>query len=318
MKQVVKQRAKGQHTILFDPQRELSQQHRDSPLIGLGLSSTMSDPTYGSDSAYGSQNFMGLPTFDTASFNFNGPSLDPSHYASINSDIDRPAHVPDQYFALAGSAIEELWLDSSPLLSKRTIPVQQSASAENHAIDKSMEPLQTSVSSDFSASSSQHNFYGDDSPSQRGNSPIGSFVSASKHSYVSALKFPFTFQALPTVEERKEADILMHYLDYTFHEQFPFYDSAASRHGRGWLLNLLMRDKAVYYAALSLSQYHMNPSGPEPECVITEIGISPYQYYMMALTELQGSMEVLSAGDGSWIRKIHALACSVYLLFFEV
>jgi hypothetical protein len=50
-----------------------------------------------------------------------------------------------------------------------------------------------------------------------------------------------------------EGALFMHYLDHVFYIQFPFYNSTPTNAGRGWLFQLLMRDKSVYHAALALS-----------------------------------------------------------------
>jgi hypothetical protein len=64
-------------------------------------------------------------------------------------------------------------------------------------------------------------------------------------------------QPQPTLRE-KEAELLMHYLDYVFPLQFPFYKHSAISGGRGWLLSLLLQLEPLYHAALSLSCYHMH------------------------------------------------------------
>jgi C6 transcription factor Pro1 len=64
-------------------------------------------------------------------------------------------------------------------------------------------------------------------------------------------------QPLPVLRE-KEASLLMHYLDYVFPLQFPFYKHSAIKGGRGWLLSILMQLEPLYHAALSISSYHMH------------------------------------------------------------
>jgi hypothetical protein len=62
----------------------------------------------------------------------------------------------------------------------------------------------------------------------------------------------------PPVLCEEEAGLLMHYLDYVFLLQFPFYKHSAIKGGRGWLLSLLMQLEPLYHAALSVSSYHMH------------------------------------------------------------
>lgn len=62
----------------------------------------------------------------------------------------------------------------------------------------------------------------------------------------------------PLALREKESGLLMHYLDYVFPLQFPFYKHSAVKGGRGWLLSLLMQLEPLYHAALSISSYHMH------------------------------------------------------------
>lgn len=62
----------------------------------------------------------------------------------------------------------------------------------------------------------------------------------------------------PPVLCEKEVGLLMHYLDYVFPLQFPFYKHSAVKGGRGWLLSLLMQLEPLYHAAISVSSYHMH------------------------------------------------------------
>jgi hypothetical protein len=62
----------------------------------------------------------------------------------------------------------------------------------------------------------------------------------------------------PPVLREEEASLLMHYLDYVFPLQFPFYKHSAFKGGRGWLLSILMQLEPLYHAALSVSSYHMH------------------------------------------------------------
>lgn len=73
------------------------------------------------------------------------------------------------------------------------------------------------------------------------------------------LPFPSTSEEAsqpPPVPCEEETGLLMHYLDYVFPLQFPFYRHSAIKGGRGWLLSLLMQLEPLYHAALSISAYH--------------------------------------------------------------
>lgn len=55
--------------------------------------------------------------------------------------------------------------------------------------------------------------------------------------------------------QERELTQAMLYLDYVFPFLNPFYQPALLAHGRGWLLVLLTRNRALYHAALSLASY---------------------------------------------------------------
>lgn len=54
----------------------------------------------------------------------------------------------------------------------------------------------------------------------------------------------------------QDSALLMHFLDYTFPQQFPMYQPRFPDGGRGWLLTLLLHTAPLYHAALALGAYH--------------------------------------------------------------
>ncbi|CEL10675.1 hypothetical protein ASPCAL13790 [Aspergillus calidoustus] len=59
----------------------------------------------------------------------------------------------------------------------------------------------------------------------------------------------------------EESTLLMNFLDEIFPLQYPVYKPDLLEGGRGWLLQLLLRTKPLYHAALALSSYHLMISG---------------------------------------------------------
>jgi hypothetical protein len=57
------------------------------------------------------------------------------------------------------------------------------------------------------------------------------------------------------LSQESEAHTTMMYLDYVFPFLFPFYRPSFADAGRGWLLVLLTKNKALFHSALSLSGY---------------------------------------------------------------
>ena len=65
------------------------------------------------------------------------------------------------------------------------------------------------------------------------------------------------YRQTPILPE-EEAGRLLHYLDFVFTIQFPFYKPSASNGGRGWLLATLLQLDPLYHAALSIATYHQH------------------------------------------------------------
>ncbi|CAK7231099.1 hypothetical protein SCUCBS95973_007798 [Sporothrix curviconia] len=63
--------------------------------------------------------------------------------------------------------------------------------------------------------------------------------------------------APPSLERERELNLMMIYLDFVFPFLYPFCRPTVLSSGRGWLLVLLMKNKAVFHSALSLSSYYM-------------------------------------------------------------
>ncbi|KAK3989997.1 transcriptional regulatory protein pro1 [Cladorrhinum sp. PSN332] len=55
--------------------------------------------------------------------------------------------------------------------------------------------------------------------------------------------------------EDQDAHLTMFYLDYVFPFQFPFYRPSFLDMGRGWLLVLLTKNKALFHIAMTMSSY---------------------------------------------------------------
>ncbi|CAK7269929.1 hypothetical protein SEPCBS119000_003825 [Sporothrix epigloea] len=63
--------------------------------------------------------------------------------------------------------------------------------------------------------------------------------------------------APPSLDRERELSLMMVYLDYVFPFLYPFCRPTVLSSGRGWLLVLLMKNKAVFHSALSLSSYFL-------------------------------------------------------------
>jgi C6 transcription factor Pro1 len=120
----------------------------------------------------------------------------------------------------------------------------------------------------------------------------------------------------------RESCILMHYLDFVFPLQFPFYRPHPTEGGRGWLLSLILGIPAFFYTVLSLSEYHIqasttyDPVSPRDLNILEDIE----RHYTLALRGLRHHIE-----DSESTRKtndktiqIGSLGCIIQLISFEV
>ncbi|KAK4144433.1 fungal-specific transcription factor domain-containing protein [Dichotomopilus funicola] len=62
-------------------------------------------------------------------------------------------------------------------------------------------------------------------------------------------------QSRVKLSQESESHLTMTYLDYVFPFLFPYYRPSFADIGRGWLLVLLMKNKALFHSALSLAGY---------------------------------------------------------------
>ncbi|KAH7251458.1 fungal-specific transcription factor domain-containing protein [Fusarium tricinctum] len=115
----------------------------------------------------------------------------------------------------------------------------------------------------------------------------------------------------------REAQHLVHYLDYIFPIQYAFYVDAPDQGGRGWLLFLLERNAPLRNAALTLSAFHQhNLSSYHSENQENEL----LQYHTKALQELRHVVSHQDLGafadrSEEWLK---FLAGGMFLISFEV
>ena len=131
--------------------------------------------------------------------------------------------------------------------------------------------------------------------------------------------------------EERELNMVMLYLDYVFPFLFPFYRPRLLDAGRGWLLVLFSRNKALLHTALSLSSFFFNivmdhanrwggkEVGGDQPCVNHNWNELQRQQEI-ALRELQSEMQrIIGRGvDGYLAETNRVLASVIQLLMFEV
>lgn len=142
--------------------------------------------------------------------------------------------------------------------------------------------------------------------------------------YASIIVTPITEPSHFQFGYHREAELLMHYLDYVFALQFRFHKPSVHNGGRGWLLWLLTETKPLYHAALSLGALHQhslldrNIRGQRYHDTLNELN----EHHNRALQELQiflqSNYDDSTAADLGRKRRLQILACGVELISFEV
>lgn len=140
----------------------------------------------------------------------------------------------------------------------------------------------------------------------------------------------------PPFLREEEAGLLMHYLDYVFPLQFPFYKHNALQGGRGWLLSLLMQLEPLHHAALSVSSYHQHfelfahdyelrfgiieNARDLPACTRLESQLTEHNLTLSRLSTLLNGLEDLerSQSERQLPRYIELIACMATLISLEV
>jgi hypothetical protein len=137
----------------------------------------------------------------------------------------------------------------------------------------------------------------------------GTFIAADNGSQTAAVTKNSTF---------REAQHLMHYIDFIFRLQYPYYVNVPNPgEGRAWLFWLLTQSAPLRHAALTLSAYHQHTiSQYRTEHQEAEL----LRYYSQALQELQ---KVLSSSASDHFKisredRVEVVVAGIFLISFEV
>ena len=118
----------------------------------------------------------------------------------------------------------------------------------------------------------------------------------------------------------REAQLLVHYLDYIFPLQYPYYEDNPDLGGRGWLFWLLMKNGPLHQAILTLSALHQYTkfSYNTGNTQVTEKEL--IEYHTKALQGLRQALHEHEANGFADSRDqlIEFLACGSALISFEV
>lgn len=124
--------------------------------------------------------------------------------------------------------------------------------------------------------------------------------------------------------EDRDLGFMMLYLDYTFPFLYPFYRPSILEGGRGWLPVTMMRNKALFHIALSLSSYLMtevlkNGSDAHNNCKQHNWDSLQAQQ-QLAMRELQADLQELNSRgvQGNLVASCQVVSSVMQLLTFEV
>ncbi|VUC30903.1 unnamed protein product [Clonostachys rosea] len=122
--------------------------------------------------------------------------------------------------------------------------------------------------------------------------------------------------ALKVNPQAGDYSLIMNFIDSVFPLQLPLYKPDAATGGRGWLLSLLFRTKALYHAVLALGAYHrstvMSPQGSSEWH--TEDKKFQEEHLAICLDIVHESTSGACCKDGSGVGIAAAIT---QLLFFE-
>ena len=125
------------------------------------------------------------------------------------------------------------------------------------------------------------------------------------------------------LEYGSQANLLMHYLDVVFPNQFPFYNPPSSDGGRGWLLLIILRTKPLYHAALSMAAYHQQKQWSQG-CLLSGVENNTVDmlqmHHSLAIKELRHHLESFREEKRARCLEgnVEVLACIVFLISLEV
>ncbi|KAG9258216.1 fungal-specific transcription factor domain-containing protein [Emericellopsis atlantica] len=121
-----------------------------------------------------------------------------------------------------------------------------------------------------------------------------------------------------------DVHFIMIYLDYVFPYLFPFYRPPILSGGRGWVLDILQRNKSVYYTAISLASYFFgvimaNGDAVHAECT-NRMADKLQEQLQLGLRELQKEMAAMNArkAKAALHEQLIAMQAIVQMVVFEV
>ncbi|POR35607.1 Transcriptional regulatory protein [Tolypocladium paradoxum] len=115
----------------------------------------------------------------------------------------------------------------------------------------------------------------------------------------------------------REAQLLVHYLDYIFPLQYPYYTDEPALGGRGWLFWLLMKRGALHQAVLTLAALHHDTEFAHASTNRASELIGYHTNALQRLRQVISECEVHRFAENRE-QLVEFLACGSALISFEV
>ncbi|KAL4965283.1 Zn(II)2Cys6 transcription factor [Aspergillus stella-maris] len=125
------------------------------------------------------------------------------------------------------------------------------------------------------------------------------------------------------IDNELEMQFVMIYLDYTFPILFPLYTPSLTEGGRGWLLVLPMKVKALYHTIISLTSYFFSStplgSGPAQEVCSSLAFDEQRKQIDLAVQMVSRDLEVINnqGVQSNLVESVYLLESIVQLLIFD-
>ncbi|KAK4948580.1 hypothetical protein LTR10_012584 [Elasticomyces elasticus] len=120
--------------------------------------------------------------------------------------------------------------------------------------------------------------------------------------------------------DERGIDLVVYYLDHIYPRLVPYLESSAGGNGRGWLLNLFLRTKPLFTAAICLSACDKAQFVLGPLSDIPQANHDLEMQHLQSVAGLRGHLYQLSkkAGASQMAAGVEALACIMHLILFEL
>lgn len=115
----------------------------------------------------------------------------------------------------------------------------------------------------------------------------------------------------------REAQLLVHYLDYIFPLQYPYYTDEPALGGRGWLFWLLMKRGPLHQAVLTLAALHHHTEFAHTSANRASELIGYHTNALQRLRQVISECEVDRFAENRE-QLVEFLACGAALISFEV